>query len=417
MIRPLRAARRSAVKARTQAFNQMRDLLVTAPEGMRARLRGLRAHRLAKTAARFRPGPRPADPEAALKFAMRSIARRHLALSQEIASLESELGRIVAGVAPGLVAAKGIGTETAAVLLMAAGDNPERLRSEAAFAHLCGVAPIPASSGNTVRHRLNRRGNREANWALYMIVVGRLRTDERTRRYAAKRTAEGKTKAEIIRCLKRYVAREVYRALVAPSAPAALAALGDGEPEAQGHEDAAGEPPQGPGEGRTAPEPLSQGPRAQCDDSHDHQAYEGEGGPEGEHLQAGGTRRGVDELRQEGQEEQGHLRVQDVREDALAEDDRELRPLGLPRQDEALSVQDGLHAQVDEVSGARVLHHRERHGASGEDRREADRSEGRVHQDARAHPGRRDEPRGPTLRDAAGEDVDHVRPRHHDEGQ
>jgi transposase len=218
MIRPLRAARRSAVKARTQAYNQLRDLLVTAPEGMRARLRGLSARRLAKAAARFRPGPQPGDPEAALKFAMRSVARRYLALAEEIASLESELGRLVAEAAPRLLAAKGIGTETAAVLLVAAGDNPERLRSEAAFAHLCGVAPIPASSGNTVRHRLNRRGNREANWALYMIVVGRLRTDERTRRYAAKRRAEGKTKKEIIRCLKRYVAREVYRILVAAPA-------------------------------------------------------------------------------------------------------------------------------------------------------------------------------------------------------
>ena len=196
MIRPLRAARRSAVKARTQAFNQMRDLLVTAPEGLRARLRDLPAHRLAAVAARFGPGVRPAYPETALKFAMRSLARRYQALSEEIALLESQLGRIVAGVAPELVAAKGIGAETAAVLLMAAGDNPERLRSEAAFAHLCGVAPVPASSGNTVRHRPNRRGNREANWALYMIVVGRLRTDERTRRYAAKRSAEGKTKAE-----------------------------------------------------------------------------------------------------------------------------------------------------------------------------------------------------------------------------
>lgn len=235
MIRPLRAARRSAVKARTQAFNQMRDLLVTAPDGMRARLRGLRAHRLAAVAARFRPGPRPNDPEAALKFAMRSVARRYLALSEEIASLGSELGRIVAKAAPGLVAAKGIGTETAAVLLMAAGDNPERLRSEAAFAHLCGAAPIPASSGNTVRHRLNRRGNREANWALYIIVVGRLRTDERTRRYAAKRAAEGKTKAEIIRCLKRYVAREVYRILVAAPETGALPELANnGEPEDSG---------------------------------------------------------------------------------------------------------------------------------------------------------------------------------------
>jgi len=115
---------------------------------------------------------------------------------------------------PALVAVKGVGTETAAALLVAAGDNPERLRSEAAFAHLCGVAPIPCSSGKTTRHRLNRGGNREANWALYLIAVGRMAWHGPTHAYVDRRTKEGKSKAEIIRCLKRHIARELYSILV-----------------------------------------------------------------------------------------------------------------------------------------------------------------------------------------------------------
>ena len=120
----------------------------------------------------------------------------------------------MAETAPELVAVKGLGTDTAASLMIAAGDNPERLKSEAAFAHLCGVAPIPASSGKTVRHRLNRRGKRDANRALHMVALSRMSRDERTRNYVDKRTAEGKTKREIIRCLKRYIARELYRILI-----------------------------------------------------------------------------------------------------------------------------------------------------------------------------------------------------------
>jgi transposase len=151
--------------------------------------------------------------EAATKFALRSVARRHQRLSEEISELDEQLDRLVTEAAPELVAVEGVGTDTAAALLIAAGDNPERLRDEAAFAHLCGAAPIPASSGKTVRHRLNRRGNRDANRALHVIAVCRMSRDERTRRYVAKRTAEGKTKKEIIRCLKRYIAREIYRIL------------------------------------------------------------------------------------------------------------------------------------------------------------------------------------------------------------
>ena len=125
---------------------------------------------------------------------------------------------MVSEAAPALVAIKGVGTDTAGALLVAAGDNPDRLRSAAAFAHLCGVAPLPASSGKTQRHRLNREGNRDANRALYLLAIGRLGWDERTRAYANRRTREGKTKAEIIRCLNRSIAREVYRALTTPAA-------------------------------------------------------------------------------------------------------------------------------------------------------------------------------------------------------
>ena len=120
--------------------------------------------------------------------------------------------------APALVAIKGVGPDTAGALLVAAGDNPDRLRSEAAFAHLCGVAPLPASSGKTQRHRLSRGGNRDANRARYLLAIGRLGWDERTRAYAEKRTQDGKSKPEIIRCLKRSIARETYRALTAPAA-------------------------------------------------------------------------------------------------------------------------------------------------------------------------------------------------------
>jgi transposase len=214
MIRTLRAARRSAIKARTQAANQIQGLRVTAPEGLRHRLRGLPTKELVSVAARFRLGNGPRDVPSATKFALRSVARRYEALSEEIAELEAHLDRLVAQAAPELVSLPGIGTDNAATLLIVAGDNPRRLGSEASFANLCGVAPIEASSGKVVRHRLNRGGNREANRALYMTCLARMRRDLRTQEYVARRTAEGKSKREIIRCLKRYVAREVYRVLI-----------------------------------------------------------------------------------------------------------------------------------------------------------------------------------------------------------
>jgi transposase len=217
MLRSLRLARRSAVKARTQAANQLGALLLTAPDGLRARLRGLPLAELVTTAARLRPDPVPATTTDAAKSALRSVAGRWLRLTEEITELDVQLERLVATAAPALVAVKGVGTQTAATLLVAAGDNPQRLRSEGAFAHLCGVAPIPASSGKTTRHRLSRGGNREANSALYLIAVGRMGWHPPTCAYVKRRTAQGKTKAEIIRCLKRYIARELYAVLTDPT--------------------------------------------------------------------------------------------------------------------------------------------------------------------------------------------------------
>jgi transposase len=213
MIRTLRSVRQSAVKARTQAANQLQALLVTAPEELRHSLRELTTKDLVDTCARFRPGSDPDDVRTATKFALRSVARRYQQLSQEIAELDPQLDRLVADAAPELTALVGIGTDHAATLLTVAGDNPQRLKSEASFASLCGVSPIEASSGKVVRHRLNRGGVRDANRALHLICVVRMRHDGRTRQYVSRRTAEGKSKREIMRCLKRYIAREIYRLL------------------------------------------------------------------------------------------------------------------------------------------------------------------------------------------------------------
>jgi transposase len=155
MIRALRSARRSAIKARTQAANQLQGLRVTAPEELRHRLRGLSTKELVCVAARFRLGDDPRNVPTATKFALRSVARRYEVLSEEIAELETHLDRLVAQAAPELLSLPGIGTENAATLLIVAGDNPQRLRSEASFASLCGVSPVEASSGKVVRHRLN----------------------------------------------------------------------------------------------------------------------------------------------------------------------------------------------------------------------------------------------------------------------
>jgi transposase len=212
-IRALVVAKRSGRSTKIRTLNQIRHLGFTAPDELRERLRGVSRQQLAAEAAALRPRPGGDPVTCATKTALRTLGRRVLALDEETAALDALLAELVTATAPALVAVHGVGVDTAAGLLVAAGDNPDRLRSEAAWAHLCGVAPIEASSGKVTRHRLNRGGDRQANAALWRIVITRMSSDPRTRAYVARRVDEGRSKGEIIRILKRYVAREVYRHL------------------------------------------------------------------------------------------------------------------------------------------------------------------------------------------------------------
>jgi transposase len=208
-IRALMAAKRSARNERTQTINRARSLIVTGPDDLRARFAGHTAAALVSAVASLRP--RPASTVGyATRIALRELGRRAEFLDGQLERLDELIIPLVTARAPALLALHGVGPDTAAMLLIAAGDHPERLRSEAAWAHLCAAAPIPASSGKVTRHRLNPSGNREANHALWRIVITRMGSDPATRAYAERRTAEGLSKKEIIRCLKRYVAREVY---------------------------------------------------------------------------------------------------------------------------------------------------------------------------------------------------------------
>jgi transposase len=211
-MRVLRVARASARKGRTQALNQMRALVSTAPESIRAELRGLNVFHLLERASTYRPGAKR-DIVSLTKFTLRMLARRAITLEEEISEIDAILKPLVKETAPRLVGALGVGTDAASALLVTAGDNPERLRDEAAFAHLCGASPIEASSGKQHRHRLNRSGDRQANSALWHIVITRMVYDPRTTEYVDRRTKEGLTKKEAVRCLKRYVAREVFSLL------------------------------------------------------------------------------------------------------------------------------------------------------------------------------------------------------------
>ena len=214
-IRQLRLARASAVKARTAALTQLGEVIATAPAALRERLSGPASlHARATRCARLRADQaRLHLPLEAAKFVLRSLSQRILALDAEIARFDAHLATLVASVAPRTTALLGVGTLTAAQLLITIGQNAARMGDEAAFAHLCGVAPIPASSGKTNRHRLNIGGDRQANAALYLIAVCRLRYCERTRAYAARRTHAGRSKRDTLRCLKRYIAREVFHTL------------------------------------------------------------------------------------------------------------------------------------------------------------------------------------------------------------
>lgn len=211
-IRLLRNARNGAMKARGQAGNQLHALIDTAPEDVRDRFRDLSSTVRVRTAARLRPGP-VTSPSAAAKTAIASVARRIEHLDTEITALDEQLGALVAATAPRLLARHGVGVHTAGALLVAAGDNPQRLAHEHSFAALCGTSPVEVSSGKRQRHRLNTGGDRDANSALWRIVIVRMATDPATKAYVARRVAQGRTKKEIIRCLKRYTARQAYRDL------------------------------------------------------------------------------------------------------------------------------------------------------------------------------------------------------------
>lgn len=215
-LRNLRVARRSAVDQRADCMRRIKTLIITAPEELRERLRGLPKQQLLNSCAGLRPDTTRVDePDQATKVALRALARRYGALTEEIADLDALIEPLVVAINPDLLDLNGVGADVAGQLLVTAGENTQRLRSEAAFAMLCGVAPIPASSGKTHRHRLNRGGDRQANAALYRIVLCRLRWDPRTQAYMARRTTQGLSKKDIIRCLKRLIAREIYYALTA----------------------------------------------------------------------------------------------------------------------------------------------------------------------------------------------------------
>jgi len=226
MVRQLKIARDTAVKARSAALIALKTLLVNAPGALREALEPLADRPLLERCARLVPGDVTA-PEAAVKHALRALARRWRHLADEIAEHDALLDTLTAAAAPTLRAAFGIGPDAAAEMLIVAGDNPARIRSEAAFAKLCGACPIPASSGLTHRHRLFRGGHRQANAALYRIVIVRLRWHQPTMDYVTRRTAQGLSKRDIVRCLKRFVAREVYRALLADHAARSAAAPTD----------------------------------------------------------------------------------------------------------------------------------------------------------------------------------------------
>ena len=213
-IRALLVARRSGRDVRIKYLNQIRHLGFTAPDELRERFRDVHRDHLARTAASLRPTAGSDTVLYATKLAIATLGRRVLALEADAQRLDRLLDTLVRRTAPSLLEVYGVGVHSAAILLVAAGDNPHRLTNEAAFAHLCGVAPLQASSGKVDRHRLNPGGNRQANHALWRIVFTRMSSDERTRKYVARRRAEGKTVREIMRVLKRYVAREIYPHLV-----------------------------------------------------------------------------------------------------------------------------------------------------------------------------------------------------------
>jgi transposase len=221
-LRMLNVARRSAVKAKTQAVNQLRALLVSAPQSIRDMALKANPAQCIVACAGLDCGDEKNPVIASLTTTLRLLAKRWSALHEELKELDKQLSRLIKIAAPRLLGRFGVGPQTAATLLITAGDNPTRLRNEAALAALCGVSPLQASSGKTSRHRLNRGGDRQANNALWTIAMVRMRSDARTREYVARRTGQGLSKKEIHRCLKRYIVRELYPLILADLKDAAL---------------------------------------------------------------------------------------------------------------------------------------------------------------------------------------------------
>lgn len=207
----LQKARLTAVAAWRVALQMIRADIISAPEELHDQLRGMTRMQLIRHLVAMRPDSTDfRTPLGAAKIALKRLAKRYVDLDDEVSELDDMIDAILTDADSLLVQLKCVGAQSAAQLMVTVGDNPERLRSEASFAMLCGVAPVPVSSGMTYRHRLNRGGDRQANSAIHIIAIGRLRTDERTKEYVAKKMSEGHTKMEVIRCLKRYIAREVY---------------------------------------------------------------------------------------------------------------------------------------------------------------------------------------------------------------
>lgn len=211
----LQKAGPTAVAARRSALQTIRADIISAPEELRDQLRdqlrGMTRMQLIRHLVATRPDSTDfKTPLGAARIALKRLAKRYVDLDDEVSELDDMIDAILADAAPLLVRLECVGAQSAAQLMVTVGDNPERIGSEASFAMLCGVAPVPVSSGMTYRHRLNRGGDRQANSAIHIIAIGRLRTDERTKEYIARKMSEGHTKMEAIRCLKRYIAREVY---------------------------------------------------------------------------------------------------------------------------------------------------------------------------------------------------------------
>jgi transposase len=223
-IRALHIARNSAIKARTAAMNQIHHMLITAPAPVREKYRTLKEKTLITALAACRPGAQELTTRAVLG-ALKTLAQRHQFLTTQADDLEAQLRDLTDTANPHLMSIRGVGAPTAAQLLITAGGNPDRLRSEASFAALCGTAPVPASSGKTTRHRLSRGGDRAANNALHTIAMNRMSSDPRTRHYVARQRAIKRGTPEILRMLKRAIAREIFKSLTHGLAAPLLADL------------------------------------------------------------------------------------------------------------------------------------------------------------------------------------------------